>query len=159
MAKFTVSIYGVDQLIKRFEAAPQKMYNESKAIIDEAVNEMATKAYHKASNLPIINPNSKYERTGNLARSIRQSKFTPGQGASISAGNGSVRYAAFVEFGTGQGYGIPAYPNLNMSSLEDYAFKFKRGNKLARMPYRPYMFDSYSEVFSGMLKKMKSIKI
>jgi HK97 gp10 family phage protein len=159
MAKFTVSIYGVDQLIKRFEAAPQKMYNESKAIIDEAVNEMATKAYYKASNLPIINPNSKYERTGNLARSIRQSKFTPGQGASISAGNGSVRYAAFVEFGTGQGYGIPAYPNLNMSSLEDYAFKFKRGNKLARMPYRPYMFDSYSEVFSGMLKKMKSIKI
>ena len=46
-----------------------------------------------------------------------------------------------------------------MSSLEAYAFKFKRGNKLARMPYRPYMFDSYSEVFSGMLKKMKSIKI
>jgi len=159
MAKFTASIYGVDQLIKRFEAAPQKMYNESKAIIDEAVNEMATKAYQKASNLPIINPNSKYKRTGNLALSIRQSKFTPGNGASISAGNGNVKYAAFVEFGTGQGYGIPVYPNLNMSSLEAYAYKFKRGNKLARMPYRPYMFDSYSEVFSGMIKKMKSIKI
>jgi HK97 gp10 family phage protein len=159
MAKFKVSIYGVDQLIKRFEAAPQKMYNQSKEIIDETVNEMATKAYQKASNLPIINPNSKYIRTNNLANSIRQKKYTAGQGASVSAGNSNVRYAAFVEFGTGKGYGIPVYSNVNMTSLEEYAYKFKRGNKLARMPYRPYMFDSYSEVFSGMLKKMKSIKI
>ena len=106
MAKFKVSIYGVDQLIKRFEAAPQKMYNQSKEIIDEAVNDMATKAYQKASNLPIINPNSKYKRTGNLAKSIRQTKYTAEKGASISAGNGNVKYAAFVEFGTGKGYGL-----------------------------------------------------
>ena len=159
MAKFKVSIYGVDQIIKRFEAAPQTMYNQSKAIIDETVNEIATKAYQKASHLPIINPNSKYKRTNNLANSIRQTKYSPGQGASVSAGNNTIRYAAYVEFGTGQGFGIPSYSNVNMTSLEAYAYKFKRGNKLARMPYRPYMFDSYSEVFTTMIKKMKSIKI
>ena len=159
MAKFKVGIYGVNQIIKRFEAAPKNMYIQSKIIIDEAVNEMATKAYQKASNLPIINTNSKYKRTNNLARSIRQTKYTAGKGASISAGNNNVKYAAYVEFGTGQGFGIPVYPNINMGDLEGYAAKFKRGNKLAKMPYRPYMFDSYSEVFSGMLKKMKSIKI
>ena len=159
MAKFKVSIYGVDQIIKRFDAAPQSMYNQSKAIIDETVNEMATKAYQKASNLPIINPNSKYKRTNKLANSIRQTKYSPGKGASVSAGNASVKYAAYVEFGTGQGYGIPVYPNINMNGLEAYAAKFKRGKRLIGMPYRPYMFDSYSEVFTGMIKKMKSIKI
>ena len=159
MAKFKVSIYGVNQIIKRFEAAPQSMYNQSKIIIDETVNEMATKAYQKASHLPIINPNSKYVRTNNLANSIRQRKYIPGQGAGISAGNSSVKYAAYVEFGTGQGYGIPVYPNVNMSDLEGYAAKFKRGKRLIGMPYRPYMFDSYSEVFTTMIKIMKAIKI
>jgi len=159
MAKFKVNIYGVDQIIKRFEAAPQAMYNQSKVIIDETVNEMATLAYQKASNLPIINPSSKYKRTNNLANSIRQTKYTPGRGASVSAGNSNVKYAAYVEFGTGQGYGIPVYPNVNMSDLEGYAAKFKRGKRLMGMPYRPYMFDSYSEVFTTMIKKMKAIKI
>jgi HK97 gp10 family phage protein len=159
MAKFKVSIHGVDQIIKRFEAAPQSMYNQSKAIIDEAVNEIATKAYQKASHLPIINPNSKYVRTNNLANSIRQTKYTPGRGASVSAGNSLVKYAAYVEFGTGQGYGIPIYPNINMSNLEQYAAKFRRSKRIMGMPYRPYMFDSYSEVFTTMIKKMKSIKI
>ena len=159
MASFKVNIYGVNQIIKRFEAAPQSMYNQSKAIIDDTINEIATKAYQKASHLPVINPNSKYKRTNNLANSIRQKKYTANQGASVSAGNTNVKYAAFVEFGTGQGFGIPVYSNVNMSNLESYASIFKRGNKLSRMPYRPYMFDSYSEVFSDMLKKMKSIKI
>ena len=46
-----------------------------------------------------------------------------------------------------------------MNSLEAYAAKFKRGKRLMGMPYRPYMFDSYSEVFTTMIKKMKAIKI
>ena len=159
MAKFKVSIYGVDQIIKRFDAAPQSMYNQSKAIIDETVNEMATKAYQKASNLPIINPNSKYKRTNKLANSIRQTKYSPGKGASVSAGNASVKYAAYVEFGTGQGFGIPVYPNINMNDLEGYALSFKKNKKFIGMPYRPYMFNSYSEVLGKMVNKIKKIRI
>jgi HK97 gp10 family phage protein len=148
MAKFGVKIYGVDAIIKRFEAAPQKMMDESKLIIDAAVIEIAAKAKQE---VPV--------KTGALKNSIRHSKFVPGKGASVSAGNTNVRYAPYVEFGTGTRFQIPVYQNLNMSDLEAYALTFKKSKKVIGVPYRPYMFSSYSEVFTSMLKKLKSVKI
>jgi len=148
MAKFGVKIYGVDAIIKRFDAAPQKMMDESKLIIDAAVIEIAAKAKQE---VPV--------KTGALKNSIRHSKFVPGKGASVSAGNTNVRYAPYVEFGTGTRFQIPVYQNLNMSDLEAYALTFKKSKKVIGVPYRPYMFSSYSEVFTSMLKKLKSVKI
>jgi len=148
MAKFGVKIYGVDAIIKRFEAAPQKMMDESKLIIDAAVIEIAAKAKQE---VPV--------KTGALKNSIRHSKFVPGKGASVSAGNTNVRYAPYVEFGTGTRFQIPVYQNLNMSDLEAYALTFKKSKKVIGVPYRPYMFSAYSEVFTSMIKKLKSVKI
>jgi len=148
MAKFGVKIYGVDAIIKRFDAAPQKMMDESKLIIDAAVIEIAAKAKQE---VPV--------KTGALKNSIRHSKFVPGKGASVSAGNTNVRYAPYVEFGTGTRFQIPVYQNLNMSDLEAYALTFKKSKKVIGVPYRPYMFSSYSEVFTSMIKKLKSVKI
>jgi len=148
MAKFGVKIYGVDAIIKRFDAAPQKMMDESKLIIDAAVIEIAAKAKQE---VPV--------KTGALKNSIRHSKFVPGKGASVSAGNTNVRYAPYVEFGTGTRFQIPVYQNVNMADLEAYALTFKKSNKVIGVPYRPYMFSSYSEVFTSMLKKLKSVKI
>jgi HK97 gp10 family phage protein len=148
MAKFKVSIYGVDQIIKRFEAAPQKMMDESKLIIDAAVIEIAAKA---KQDVPV--------KTNALKNSIRHSKYQPGKGASVSAGNVNVRYAPYVEFGTGTRFQIPVYQNVNMADLEAYALTFKKSKKVIGVPYRPYMFSSYSEVFTSMIKKLKSVKI
>ena len=148
MAKFGVKIYGVDAIIKRFDAAPQKMMDESKLIIDAAVIEIAAKAKQV---VPV--------KTNALKNSIRHSKYQPGKGASVSAGNVNVRYAPYVEFGTGTRFQIPVYQNLNMSDLEAYALTFKKSKKVIGVPYRPYMFSSYSEVFTSMLKKLKSVKI
>jgi len=148
MAKFGVKIYGVDAIIKRFDAAPQKMMDESKLIIDAAVIEIAAKAKQE---VPV--------KTGALRGSIRHSKYQPGKGASVSAGNTNVRYAPYVEFGTGTRFQIPVYQNLNMSDLEAYALTFKKSKKVIGVPYRPYMFSSYSEVFTSMIKKLKSVKI
>jgi HK97 gp10 family phage protein len=148
MAKFGVKIYGVDAIIKRFEAAPQKMMDESKLIIDAAVIEIAAKAKQV---VPV--------KTNALKNSIRHSKYQPGKGASVSAGNVNVRYAPYVEFGTGTRFQIPVYQNLNMSDLEAYALTFKKSKKVIGVPYRPYMFSSYSEVFTSMIKKLKSVKI
>jgi len=148
MAKFGVKIYNTDAIIKRLEASPQKMIEQSKIIIDEAVIEIAAKAKQKA---PI--------RTGALKNSIRHSKFVLGKGASVSAGNVNVRYAPYVEFGTGTRFQIPVYPNINMSDLETYALSFKKSKKVIGVPYRPYMFSAYSEVFTSMIKKLKSVKI
>ena len=148
MAKFGVKIYGVDAIIKRFDAAPQKMMDESKLIIDAAVIEIAAKAKQE---VPV--------KTSALKNSIRHSKYQPGKGASVSAGNTNVRYAPYVEFGTGTRFQIPVYQNLNMSDLEAYALTFKKSKKVIGVPYRPYMFSSYSEVFTSMIKKLKSVKI
>jgi HK97 gp10 family phage protein len=148
MAKFGVKIYGADAIIKRLEASPQKMMEESKLIIDAAVIEIAAKAKQK---VPV--------KTGALKNSIRHSKFVPGKGASVSAGNTNVRYAPYVEFGTGTRFQIPVYQNVNMADLESYALTFKKSKKVIGVPYRPYMFSAYSEVFTSMIKKLKSVKI
>lgn len=148
MAKFGVKIYGADAIIKRLEAAPQKMFEESKLIIDAAVMEIAAKAKQQVA-----------VKTGALKASIRHAKYQPGKGASVSAGNTNVRYAPYVEFGTGTRFQIPVYPNVNMADLEAYALTFKKSKKVIGVPYRPYMFSAYSEVFTSMIKKLKSVKI
>jgi HK97 gp10 family phage protein len=148
MAKFGVKIYGVDAIIKRFDAAPQKMMDESKLIIDAAVIEIAAKAKQE---VPV--------KTGALRGSIRHAKYQPGKGASVSAGNTNIRYAPYVEFGTGTRFQIPVYQNVNMADLEAYALTFKKSKKVIGVPYRPYMFSAYSEVFTSMIKKLKSVKI
>ena len=148
MAKFGVKIYGADAIIKRLNAAPQKMMEESKLIIDAAVIEIAAKAKQQVA-----------VKTGALKASIRHAKYQPGKGASVSAGNTNVRYAPYVEFGTGTRFQIPVYPNVNMADLEAYALTFKKSKKVIGVPYRPYMFSAYSEVFTSMIKKLKSVKI
>ena len=148
MAKFGVKIYGADAIIKRLEAAPQKMFEESKLIIDAAVIEIAAKAKQQVA-----------VKTGALKASIRHAKYQPGVGASVSAGNTNVRYAPYVEFGTGTRFQIPVYQNVNMADLEAYALTFKKSKKVIGVPYRPYMFSAYSEVFTSMIKKLKSVKI
>jgi HK97 gp10 family phage protein len=152
MASFNVKIYGTDAIIKRLNAAPKKMMEESKLIIDAAVIEIAAKA---KARVPVSSLSKVH-----LKDTIRHSKFVVGRGASVSAGNKNIRYAPYVEFGTGTRFQIPVYPNINMNDLEAYAFTFKRSSKqLLGVPHRPFMYDSYSEVFTSMIKKLKSIKI
>ena len=148
MASFNVKIYGTDAIIKRLNAAPKKMMEESKLIIDAAVIEISSKAKQRVA-----------VKTGALKASIRHAKYQPGKGASVSAGNTNVRYAPYVEFGTGTRFQIPVYPNVNMADLESYALTFKKSKKVIGVPYRPYMFSAYSEVFTSMIKKLKSVKI
>ena len=46
-----------------------------------------------------------------------------------------------------------------MNDLEAYALTFKKNKKFIGMPYRPYMFNSYSEVLGKMVNKIKKIRI
>ena len=79
----------------------------------------------------------------------------------MAGNNSTVKYAPYVEFGTGFKFQIPAYPNVNLTDLEAYAFTFKKNNpkKQVNLPHRPYMFLAYSEVYSNMIKRLKGIKI
>jgi len=146
MATFNAKITGVDAIIRKINNAPKKVAEESTKIINDSVKEIANAA---KSKVPV--------KTGLLKNSIGYSLYTQGVGASVYA---DTRYAAYVEFGTGDmGFGIPVYPNINMTDLEAYAFTFKKNKKFIGMPYRPYMFNSYSEVLGKMVNKIKKIRI
>ena len=145
MATFNAKITGVDALVRKYTNAPKTIADESIKIINDSVKEIANAAKAK---VPI--------KTGLLKNSIGFSLYTQGVGASVYA---DTRYAAYVEFGTGEKFGIPVYSNINMSNLESYALTFKKSKKVIGVPYRPYMFNSYSEVLGKMVNKIKKIRI
>jgi len=145
MATFNAKITGVDAIIRKINNAPKKVAEESTKIINDSVKEIANAAKVK---VPV--------KTGLLKNSIGYSDYIQGVGASVFA---DTRYAAYVEFGTGEKFGIPVYPNINMNDLESYALTFKKNKKVMGMPYRPYMFNSYSEVLGKMINKIKKIRI
>ena len=146
MASFKAKIIGVDAIIRKINNAPKKVAEESTKIINDSVKEISNAA---KARVPV--------KTSLLKNSIGYTLYTQGVGASVYA---NTRYAAYVEFGTGNfGFGIPVYPNLNMNELEAYALTFKKNKNFIGMPYRPFMFNSYSEVLGKMVNKIKKIRI
>jgi len=149
MATFNAKITGVDAIIRKINNAPKKVAEESTKIINDSVKEISNAA---KARVPVAKKNG-----GTLKNSIGYTEYKQGVGASVFA---DTKYAAYVEFGTGDfGFGIPVYPNINMSDLESYALTFKKNKPFIGMPYRPYMFNSYSEVLGKMVNKIKKIRI
>jgi HK97 gp10 family phage protein len=146
MSSFDVSIDGGNALVKKLQKATETIQMETVKIINESVKEISNAA---KSKVPV--------KTGFLKGTIGHTNYQEGVGATVFA---NARYAAYVEFGTGDmGFGIPVYPNVNMNELEAYALTFKKNKKLIGMPYRPFMFNSYSEVLGKMVNKIKKIRI
>lgn len=151
MASFNVQVQGLKELRSRFKQAPKTIENQVKKIIDESVVDMQNRAKR---HVPV--------KTHALQSSITHRPFNYKTGALLMAGNNTtVKYAPYVEFGTGFKFQIPAYPNVNLTDLEQYAFTFKRPNteQKVNLPHRPYLFLAYYEVYSSMIKRIKGIKI
>ena len=146
MANFNAKIIGVDALMKRFSQAPDKINTQAKYIIDEAILNIQTGAKR---DVPV--------KSSKLKNSITHRSFANGK-ASISAGNKSVRYAPYVEFGTGNSFYIPFYANVNSEQLKGYAATFRR-TKLVNSPHRPFMFNNFDIELGIMLDKLKTITI
>ena len=146
MGDFNVSIKGGDALLRKLQKATETIQIETVKIINESVKEISNAA---KARVPV--------KTGYLKGTIGYTTYQEGEGATVYA---NARYAPYVEFGTGDfGFGIPVYPNVDMSELEAYALTFKRKKQTIGMPYRPFMFNSYSEVLGKMVNKIKKIKI
>jgi HK97 gp10 family phage protein len=143
---FTAKITGVAAILKKIQQAPETVAKESIKIINESAQEISNSAKAK---VPV--------KTGILKGSIGFTPYQSGQGASVYA---SAHYAPYVEFGTGDSFQIPVYPNVNMGDLEEYAASFKRRKRaLLGVPHRPFLFNSYSEVLGKMVNKIKKIRI
>ena len=146
MNAFSVKVKGLDFLEKRIKDAHIKIAEQYTKIINDSVIEISKLA---ESKVPI-------GKTGRLQGSIGYSLYNVATGASVYA---SIHYAPYVEFGTGKKFSIPSYPNVNKGKLDAYAFTFKRKKQVIGRPYKPFMFNSYSEVYTKMLSRLRKIKI
>lgn len=161
MATFTVDTKALNAIQNKFKQTAELYKAYAIQEVDKAVKAMEVEATAKAGNLPRLKSNAKkpYERTGNLSRSISSTPYQNGY-ASFSMGNETVKYAPYVEFGTGGGFGIPKYKFTLKKPMNSYASQF-RGSKLRNynMPNRPFFFKTFDEKYATLLKTLKSYKV
>jgi len=155
-----LEVKGLNSLKKKFATGYEDFKLHTIDAINKMVRDVAIEASSDAADLPHLTTNSSYQRTGNLSRSIKAIPFN-GKFAEIVVGNSSVDYGAYVEFGTGTGFGIPNRKyNMASKNIEPYASLFKgRGVRKNNMPYRSYLFNNFEIGYSKALKQIRAFKM
>lgn len=155
-----LEVRGLNSLKKKFATSYEGFKTHIISEINTMVTQVAYEASADAADLPYLSTNSSYERTGNLSRSIKAIPFN-GKFAEIVVGNSLVDYGAYVEFGTGSGFGVP-YRKYNMASknITPYASLFRgRGIRNSNMPYRSYLFNNFEIGYTKALKQIRAFKM
>jgi hypothetical protein len=155
-----LEVRGLNSLKKKFATSYEGFKTHIISEINTMVTQVAYEASADAADLPYLSTNSSYERTGNLSRSIKAIPFN-GKFAEIVVGNSLVDYGAYVEFGTGSGFGVP-YRKYNMASknITPYASLFRgRGLRNSNMPYRSYLFNNFEIGYTKALKQIRAFKM
>jgi len=156
MAKFKINVEGFECVKRKLDEAPQILFQEASSIIYETAVEIENKAKSRVK-----------VDTSALRSSIRATKLSNGS-SMIKAGLSNVsnskghliNYAAFVEFGTGRGFGIPPYKFSTKKPLGNFASQFRgSGLRNYNMPNRPFFFKTFDEKYATLLKTLKSYKV
>lgn len=121
--KIGIEVEGNKTLVKGLKDAVQSMLEFVEEEIHDTTQEIASKAVSRAPvDLGILR-NSNYVKLGKMSG---ETGFT-------------VKYAPYVEFGTGGKVNIPA-------GLEEYASQYKgAGVRQVNLPARPFLFNSAFE--------------
>lgn len=161
MATFTVDTKALNKIQDKFKQTAELYKAYAIQEVNKSVKAMQMEAAAKAGNLPRLTttPKKPYRRTGNLAKSISSMPYQNGY-ATFSMGNELVKYAPYVEFGTGGGFGIPSYKFSTKKPLKNYASQFRgSGLRHYNMQNRPFFFNTFDEKFATLLKTLKSYKV
>jgi hypothetical protein len=161
MATFTIDTKALNKIQDRFKQTAELYKAYAIQEVDKAVKAMELEAASKAGNLPRLRniPKKPYKRTGKLAQSISSMPYKNGY-ATFSMGNDTVKYAPYVEFGTGGGFGIPAYKFITKKPLKNFAAQYRgSGLRQYNMENRPFFFNTFDEKFATLLKTLKSYKV
>ena len=155
-----LEVKGLNSLKKKFATSYEGFKAHIISEINVMVVEVANEASSDAADLPHLTTNSSYQRTGNLSRSIKALPFN-GKYAEIVVGDSLVDYGAYVEFGTGNGFGIPSRKyNMASKNITPYASLFKgRGLRNSNMPYRSYLFNNFEIGYTKALKQIRAFKM
>ena len=156
MASFTMDVKGLETLHKKYAAVADKFKNYAVIELDKAVKKMELEARKKSSKekLPKLNPNSTYQRTGNLSRSVYSKPYNAGY-AVIGMGKG-INYGPYVEFGTGRGFGLPYKANQKFIGItREIALTFKGSNQRNNnMKARSFFFSTINNNMNALYRKL-----
>lgn len=132
---FKAQIKGLDKLLKDIKTKSADLQEE----VQEEINDFSRRVVAKAKNrVP--------KDTGRLGQAIQANPLD--LGVVIEA---NIKYAAYVEFGTGSFVKVPA-------GLEDYAIQFKgKGIKKVNLPARPFLFNSFFEEQKSLIDNLKKV--
>jgi hypothetical protein len=161
MATFTVDTKALHKIQDKFKQTAELYKAYAVQEVDKAVKAMQVEAQSKAGNLPRLKSTAKkpYTRTGNLSKSISSMPYQNGY-ATFSMGNDIVKYGPYVEFGTGGGFGIPAYKFSTKKPLKNFAAQYRgSGLRNYNMQNRPFFFSTFDQKFATLLKSLKSYKV
>lgn len=154
----TMDVKGLHDLSKKYSKIAEEFKAFAIVELDKAVKKMEIEAQKKSSiaKLERIFPNSKYERTGNLSRSIYSRPYSGGY-ATIGMGNG-ITYAPYVEFGTRRGYGMPYSASSSIKSMaQNIAIQYKGNNiRNFKMKARPFFFNTINNNMNALYRKLNS---
>jgi HK97 gp10 family phage protein len=150
MAAFSMGISGLDALRTKFSNASERLEKH----IAEAINQTVVNIQQDAKAAVKV-------KTGALQRSITHKKTDKTGTAYVSAGNKSVKYAPYVEFGTRHNISLPSLINISPSEQSAFARKFmvQGPKKFTNQPTRPFLMTSFDKRYGQLIFKIKEFKI
>jgi HK97 gp10 family phage protein len=150
MAEFKLGITGLDKLKAKFALASEKLDKH----IAQSINQSLVNIQQEAKA-------SAPYRTGALQRSITHRKVDKSNSGFISAGNKTVKYAAYQEFGTRDVVRLPKLNNLTTDQVSMFAMKYQKTNikKFTNVPASPFLLTAFDKEYSKLIYTIKQFKI
>ena len=154
-----IKVRGIEALKKKFATGYEQFKEHTINQLNIMVADVAVEAKASAADLPYLPTNAKnpYKRTGFLSRSINSIPYN-GSFAEVVV---NAKYGAYVEFGTGSGFGLPDFKyKLGSKNIGPYASIFRgQGIRNNNMAYRSYLFYNFGLEYTKTLKRIKSFKL
>lgn len=150
MAAFSMGITGLDSLRVKFSNASERLEKH----VAEAINQTVVSIQQDAKAVVKV-------KSGALQRSITHRKTDKSGTAYISAGNKSVRYAPYVEFGTRYQINLPTLINISPGEQSKFARQYmvQSPKKFTNQATRPFLMTSFDKRYSQLIYKIKEFKI
>ena len=154
-----LKVRGIEALKRKFAVGYEQFKQHTISELNVMVANIAQEARSDAADLPYLPTRAKkpYERTGFLSRSINSMPYN-GSFAEVIV---NAKYGPYVEFGTGNGFGVPKRKyNIANKNILPYASIFRgRGIRNNNMPYRSYLFSNFDIEYPKALKRIRAFKI
>ncbi len=151
MAAFSIGITGLDLLRKKFSDANERLDKH----IAQSINQTLINIQQDAKSQVRV-------KSGALQRSITHRKVDKKTlSGYVSAGNATVRYAPYVEFGTRYQINLPVLINISPGEQSKFArqYKVQALKKVTNLPTRPFLMTSFDKRYSQLLYTISEFKI